>query len=89
MKLKPGFLLRQMGDTTYAVAASPELASFHAVIRLNGTGVFLFRLLSEGRDVTEEALSSALAAEYGIPPERASADVSAFLSSLSKHDIFE
>lgn len=49
-------------------------------LSLNSTGALLWTKLSGG--ATTQELCGQLSAEYGVPHERAEADVSAFLNSL-------
>ncbi len=48
----------------------------------NGTGTFVWELLAAGRRPAK--IAEALAAEYGIPPAQAAADVAAFIEDLSR-----
>ncbi len=82
MKIKPGFLLRKIGEDTYAVAATRELADLGAMIRLNPTGELLWRLLEQ--EHTREELADALVAEYGIERTLAEADADAFCRGLGE-----
>lgn len=52
----------------------------YVVTRLNETGGFLWNQIKRG--ATLGMLTEALSAEYGIPPERAKADIEAFVAHL-------
>ena len=80
MKRMDGFVLQTIGKDTYAVAVTPESAKIGSMIRLNGTGAFLFRFLEEER--TEEECVQALLDTYEITREVAAADVARFLAGL-------
>ncbi len=80
MKIKSGFLLRKIGEDTYAVSVSPDPSFAGKMIKLNETAEFLWRRLES--ETTEAALADALAAEYEAPIEQARADVAAFCEGL-------
>ena len=60
MKIKEGFVLEEVGGAYLAVAVGSLAGSFNGMVRLNGTGAFLWRLLSEG-EYTREQLAKELA----------------------------
>ena len=47
MKIKDGFVLEEVGGDFLAVAVGDRATEFSAMVRLNGTGAFLWNLLSE------------------------------------------
>ena len=79
MKLKNGFILREVAGSTVVVPLDPT-HTFGSMLKLNGTGKFLWELLE--KECTEEALSCALASEYEIDRETAIRDTARFLASL-------
>ena len=88
MKIKSGFVIEQVGGSYLAVATGERAASFRALIRLNDTGAFLWRLLSEG-DMTKEELLSRMLEEYDVTEELAKRDITKFLEMLLKADILD
>ena len=81
MRLKDGFVLNKVGDAYLAVAVGDRADEFSALIKLNGTGAFLWELLAK-KDYTAEELAAALVSEYDAPTELARADVTRFLEQL-------
>lgn len=79
MKLKNGYILREVAGSTVVVSIDPT-STFQNMLRLNGSGKFLWEKLSE--DVTRDMLVSALLEEYEIDAETASHDTDAFLDML-------
>ena len=79
MKIRDGYILRRIADTAFAVSVRPEDAG--AMLRLNETGELLWRALEAGAD--EDALVTALCAEYDVDARAARADVSRFLASIA------
>ena len=80
MKLKEGFLLRQVAGQTVVLPTGAEL-DLNMMITLNGTGAFLWERLAEETD--EAALVSALLAEYDVDEATAKAAVASFVKKLS------
>lgn len=81
MKIKPGFILRQLAGENVVVPVGTAGESFNGMIRLNEAGVLLWRELSEGAG--KEALAEKLLETYdGVTREQALTDVGEFLESI-------
>ena len=81
MKLKDGFVLNKVGGSYLAVAVGERADEFHALIRMNETGAFLWNLI-DGVELSEEELVAKLLSEYEVSRDLASADVKKFVSQL-------
>ena len=79
MKIKEGFLLRQIAGQTVVLPAGSEL-DLNMMITLNETGAFLWEHLQEETDA--DALVAALLKEYDVDQTTAAAAVSAFVEKL-------
>jgi len=88
MKIKSGFVLEKVGTGYLAVAVGERAKEFSALVRMNGTGAFLWNLISE-RDLNEEELLSEVLKVYDVPAEQAKADISAFYIKLLENGILE
>ncbi len=86
MKLKNGFVLRQIGGSYVVVAVGLQTLDFKGMIRLNETGAFLWEKLT-AEDRTKEDLVAALTAEYDVDEATASHDVDVFVRSLQEADL--
>ena len=82
MKIKDGFILREVAGSYLVVAVGTAVKQFNGMINLNETGAFLWRLLEKG--ATEEESVSALLKEYDVDEETAKADVKAFTNKLTE-----
>ena len=87
MKIKNGFLLRQVGEQTVVVAVGEESRNFNGIIRLNDTGRFLWENLQ--KDITEKELVRIMLLEYDIDGATAEADVADFIETLKEADLLE
>ena len=87
MKIKDGFLLREVGDRTVVVPVGAQTVDFRCIMTLNESGAFLWRLLQEGADAA--ALTAALLAEYEVTADKAAADVERFLATLREKGLLD
>ena len=79
MKIKDGFLLRQVAGQTVVLPVGGDL-DLNMMITLNDTGAFLWEHLAE--DTNESALVAALLAEYDVDEATARNAVNAFVEKL-------
>lgn len=82
MKLKEGFLLRQVAGQTVVLPFGDEL-DLNMMITLNGTAGFLWELLQS--ETNEDALVEALLAEYDVDADKARESVRSFVEKLSSN----
>ena len=80
MKIKEGFLLRQVAGQTVVLPAGGDL-DLNMMITLNDTGAFLWERLQSETD--EAALAAALLAEYDVDEATAKKSVAAFVKKLN------
>lgn len=80
MKLKDGFILRDVAGQTVVLPTGDEL-NLNMMITLNETGKFLWEKL--GQEISEEALVAALLAEYDVDEATAKAAVTGFVAKLN------
>ncbi len=87
MKIKSGFILRQIADTYIVVAVGEEAKKANVMITLNETGGFLWEKLAEG--ATQQELVEAILGNYEIDEETAKNDVAAFVKKVRENDLVE
>jgi len=87
MKIKEGFLLRQVADNWVVLPVGQACVDFNGMLSLNDSGALLWKALEQGGD--REALADALLAEYEVERSVALADVDEFLAKLSKAGCLE
>lgn len=80
MKVKDGFVMRDVAGQTMVVATGAASESFHGMVKLNETGKFIWQLLAEAH--SEQEIASALAEAYDVSPEQAAQDVAAFIAHM-------
>lgn len=87
MKIKEGYLLREVAGNHVVVPAGKAALDFSGVITLNETGAFLWKQLAG--DKGEQELMTALLDEYDTGEARAGADIAAFIAKLKAADLLE
>lgn len=87
MKIKQGFMLREVAGNFVVVAVGEASKKFNGVINLNESGAFLWKqLISE---TTMDKLLEALLNEYEVSEEVAKNDIEKFVNKLKEADILE
>ena len=87
MKIKSGFMLREVAGNYIVVAVGSRVKEFNGIINLNETGAFIWGLLEKG--ATEEELLTALLNEYEVDKEVARADVLSLLDKIREAGLLE
>ena len=82
MKIKDGFMLREVAGSFIVVAVGEAVKNFNGIINLNETGAFLWKLLEKG--ATKEELTAKLLEEYDVDEKTAENDVNTFINKLSE-----
>ena len=85
MKIKDGFMLRQIGAQTVVVAVGEASRDFNGIIRLNATGRFLWEQLQQ--EVTVEQLLAKMLETYDIDEQSARNDIQTFVARLKEADL--
>lgn len=80
MRVKNGFVLRQVAKTWVVLPLGQATLDFNGMLTLNESGVLLWKALEQGGD--RDALANVLTGEYVVSREVALADVDAFLKKL-------
>lgn len=80
MKMKDGFLLREVAGQTVVLPIGADM-DMNMMITLNETGAFLWEKLQEETD--EAGLVTALLAEYDVDEPTAKQAVANFVAKLS------
>lgn len=87
MKIKEGFLLRQVGGNNVVVPVGAQAVDFRCIITLNEVGAFLWEKMSA--DCTVADLVEALLAEYDVTADIATADVERFVANLREKSLLD
>lgn len=87
MKIKDGFILKEVAKEYIVVPIGHEAINFNGMLTLNKSAKRLFEVLVE--DKTIEDLVTVLLTHYDINEEQALSDVKEFVSILESKNMLE
>lgn len=88
LRTNPDFITREIAGEFILVPVGKAAQTFNGIASLNETGLFLWKLLEEGR--TREELYDCLAKEYELTAEEGKQDVDEFLEpAIREHIILQ
>ena len=80
MKIKNGFVVREVGGESVVVPVGEMSKQFHGMINLNETGAFLWAFFTQEHSVDEAV--QALLGEYDVEESIARADVEQYAKNM-------
>lgn len=87
MKIKKGFVVRDIAGKSVVIALGEASKSFKGMIELNGVARVIWDLLAEGKESNE--IVDAIVAEYDVDRETVASDVERFINELKGANVFE
>jgi len=88
MRIKNGFVLREVCGEQVIMGEGVGALDFGKLLCLNETAAWLWQKASEG-DFTVESLADALCGEYDVSAEQAKNDVAAIVAEWQKVNVLE
>ena len=85
MKIKDGFVLREVAGSFIVVAVGEAVKTFKGIVNLNETGAFLWKILERG--ATEEELLKKMLEEYDVDEQTAKTDIEGFITKLREAEL--
>ena len=89
MRIKSGFVLEKVGDEYLAVAVGERAKEFSGFVRLNGSGAYFWKLLSEGDKSESEIVDLAMRDFVDVDRALVESDISRFVNNLIEGGIIE
>lgn len=80
MRIKNGFVLREVAGQIMVIATGEASKDFHGMIKLNVTGKVIWLALQEG--LSEEDIAKRLQEQFDVDSEKALEDTHAFLQQM-------
>ena len=80
MKLKSGFVLREVSGSAMVIATGEAAKTYRGMIKLNETARVIWQSVSEGKQ--EEEIVQEFVTKYGISVEEAKVDVAKMLAQM-------
>jgi hypothetical protein len=87
MKIKDGFIIREVAGEWMAVAVGTRSAEFPGLIALSETAAFIWKLLDNG--ATLEQLANALTEEFDVDKNTAETDLNKFIAEITEKGLLE
>jgi hypothetical protein len=89
MKIKNGFVLRDVCGEQVIMGEGIGALDFGRLLCLNDTAAWLWKKAEEMGEFTVESLATALCNEYDVSEEQAKADVAAIVAEWQKVNVLE
>lgn len=87
MKIKDGFILREIAGNFVIVAVGDRVKTFNKVVNLNETGAFIWKKLENG--LNQEQIVKDMLNEYNVSEQLAKKDVENFISKIKEAGLTE
>ena len=87
MKIKEGFILREIMGNFVVVAVGSASKDFRGMIKLNSTAVDIWKLIQEAKD--ENEISELLLNQYDVERDQLEKDIRATINRLIEQGILE
>lgn len=87
MKIKDGFVLREVAGNDVVIGVGKTMTDFNGVITLGGSGASLWKMLEKG--ATHKELLDFVLSEYDIDKQTAENDINAFTEKLRSINLLE
>lgn len=87
MKIKQGFVMRDVAGQAVAIATGEASKSFHGMVKLNDTGAVIWNGIEKGLDEAE--IAEQLAASYDVEVGQALRDVESFIARMRDAGLVE
>ena len=87
MKIKKGFVVREIAGKSVVIALGEASKSFKGMIELNGVARVIWDMLADEKESSE--IVDRIVSEYDVDRETATRDVDSFIEGLKGANIFE
>lgn len=87
MKLKDGFMLREVAGQWIVVPLGERVVEFNGLLTLSETGAVIWEMLE--KECSETDLVQAILSDYNIDKETAKADIHDFVAQIKEKGLLE
>lgn len=87
MKIRQGFVLREVSGRNVVVAMGKAAKDFHGMVMLNDTGKEIWNGVQQGLD--EKAIAKNIAENYMVDEKHAEEDVKKMIQKMMDHGFLE
>ena len=82
MRLKDGFVVREVGGQTVVIATGEASKNFHGMVKLNGTAKEIWQGVADGLDASE--IVRRLTDKYRIDADTVARDVEQIIAKMTE-----
>lgn len=87
MKIKDGFMLREVAGQWVVVPLGERVVEFNGIMTLSESGAILWKVLE--KDVSEKELTEAIIQKYDVDLKTAEQDVHEFVNVLQEQSLIQ
>lgn len=87
MKIKDGFILKDVAGNKIVIATGSQRLEFNGVITFNNVGADVFTML-DGTNTVEDIISH-IATDYSVSEDIVKADVEKLIEKMRKYNLIE
>ena len=87
MKIKDGFILKDVAGSKIVIATGAQRINFNGVITFNDVGAEVFNML-DGTNSVEEIISK-ISADYNVDSNIVENDVEKLIEKMRKHNLID
>lgn len=87
VKVKSGFVMRDVAGQTVIIATGEASRSFQGMIRVNDTGKLIWQELSNG--LPEQDIVTKVTSEFDVDRSQATVDVAAFIEQMRSNGFLD
>lgn len=88
MKIKKGYILREIAGSWVVVPTGQRVVEFNGLISLSESAAMIWKMLEKGVD-KEQQLTAMLQDNYNVSPDTADMDVKEFMENLTEKGFIE
>lgn len=87
MKVKDGFMLREVAGHWVALPLAEHVVEFNGIMSLSESGAMIWRMMEQ--EVTEDQIVSAIKAEYDADEATIRKDVKEFIEAMKEKGLLD
>lgn len=89
MKIKNGYVLREVAGNNIVVPVDGASVSFNGIMTFNDVGTFIWRMLESENGASRDEIISAVLGEYDADADAVAQDVDRFITKLQVQGLIE
>ncbi len=87
MKIKDGYILKDVAGEKIVIATGEQKLNFNGVMTFNSVGADVFNMLDGTNSV--EDIANKISQDYGVSVERVKTDVENLIKKMKEHNLLD